>query len=188
MMAIFGVAAAFVAILSVSGAAGLGFDQNVEGRDDAFDDDERPSYDDDEDRAGEPGFALISLGALIHFALAAKWSAARLLDRLRQRVTARVRTHGRERPPPRRIRAWSRLSRNTTRNRMARRRSPARDKAFRDDGDDAPAFRAPAPRGPAPPRRAPQKAIRAPSRIARRNFMNSPTSNFSASPKRPPAA
>jgi S-DNA-T family DNA segregation ATPase FtsK/SpoIIIE len=88
VMAIFGLAAAFVAILSVSGAAGLGFESPNDIRDAAMeeDDDARIPYgDDDEDRAGEPGFALISLGALIHLGLTLKCWALRFVDRLRSR-------------------------------------------------------------------------------------------------------
>ncbi|QGM98582.1 DNA translocase FtsK [Methylocystis parvus] len=87
IMAIFGLAAAFVAILSVSGAAGLGFESANDIRDAALEEDyenERPAYgDDDDDRAGEPGFALISLGALIHLWLTLKSWGVRLFGRLR---------------------------------------------------------------------------------------------------------
>ena len=85
MMAIFGLGAAFVAILSVSGASGLGFEAESDIRDEAFEPEEEvPHYvEEDDDQAGEPGFALISLGALIHFGLAAKASVWRLVKKMR---------------------------------------------------------------------------------------------------------
>ncbi|MGE5368008.1 MAG: DNA translocase FtsK 4TM domain-containing protein, partial [Chloroflexota bacterium] len=85
MMAIFGLGAAFVAILSVSGASGLGFESESDIRDEAFEPEEEvPHYvEEDDDQAGEPGFALISLGALIHFCLAAKASLWRLVKKMR---------------------------------------------------------------------------------------------------------
>ncbi|WP_424362662.1 DNA translocase FtsK [Methylocystis parvus] len=91
IMAIFGLAAAFVAILSVSGAAGLGFESPNDIRDAAFEEDEedlRAPYaaEDDDDRAGEPGFALILLGALIHLWLTLKGGVLRLVDRLKRRA------------------------------------------------------------------------------------------------------
>ena len=88
VVAIFGVAAAFVAILSVSGAAGLGFESENDIREAAFEEDDAPEHygDDDDDRAGDPGFALISLGALIHIGLAMKAWGARLAERLRKRA------------------------------------------------------------------------------------------------------
>ncbi|WP_442753438.1 DNA translocase FtsK [Methylocystis sp. JAN1] len=95
VMAIFGLAAAFVAILSVSGAAGLGFESANDIREAAFEEEEedvRAPYggDDDDDRAGEPGFALISLGALIHLWLTLKGGALRLFDRLKRRAATPV--------------------------------------------------------------------------------------------------
>ncbi|MGE0236904.1 DNA translocase FtsK [Methylocystis sp.] len=96
MMAAFGVGAALVAILAVTGAAGLGFESEADMRSRSSEDDAniRPSADDDDDDGGEPGFALISLGALIHFGLALKAWAARAAGRLRRgpRTT--------DRPPP----------------------------------------------------------------------------------------
>jgi S-DNA-T family DNA segregation ATPase FtsK/SpoIIIE len=89
IMAIFGVAAAFVAILSVSGASGLGFETQNDIRDESFEEREPVAYaEDDEDRAGEPGFALISLGALIHMGLTLKCWVARLFGKLRARAGA----------------------------------------------------------------------------------------------------
>ncbi len=91
VMAIFGVAAAFLAILSVSGAAGLGFESENDIRDESFDEEEAAPYaDDDEDKAGEPGFALISLGALIHIGLSLKAFGTRLVQRMRRSATVPV--------------------------------------------------------------------------------------------------
>lgn len=88
MMAIFGLGAAFVAILSVSGASGLGFESESDIRDEPFEQEEEPPHyvEEDDDQAGEPGFALISLGALIHFALAAKASVWRLVKKMRSQA------------------------------------------------------------------------------------------------------
>ena len=79
MMAIFGVGAALLAILAVTGAAGLGFESEADMRSRSSEEDVaiRPGVDDDDDEGGEPGMALISLGALIHFGLALKAWAAR---------------------------------------------------------------------------------------------------------------
>jgi len=96
MMAVFGVGAAFVAILAVTGAAGLGFESEADMRSRSVEDDAsiRPGADDEDDAGGEPGFALISLGALIHFALAFKAWALRAAARLKRR------TRTADRPPP----------------------------------------------------------------------------------------
>ncbi len=87
VMAIFGLGAAFVAILSVSGAMGLGFESVNDIRDEVFEEEEEaPFGEEDDDAAGEPGFALISLGALIHFGLAAKSALRRRFDDMRYRA------------------------------------------------------------------------------------------------------
>ncbi len=87
IMAIFGLGAAFVAILSVSGAMGLGFESPSDIRDEAFEDEAPlPYVEDDEDKAGEPGFALISIGALFHLGFAAKASLSRLVQKLKSRA------------------------------------------------------------------------------------------------------
>ena len=98
VMAIFGVLSAFVAILAVSGAAGLGFESEADIRDEAFDEDDPRRADDDGDAAGEPGVALVSLGALIHFGLALKNWAWRQFGGLRSRITKPARVMH---PPPR---------------------------------------------------------------------------------------
>ncbi|MCC3244250.1 DNA translocase FtsK [Methylocystis sp. WRRC1] len=86
VMAAFGVMSAFVAILSVSGAAGLGFETENDIREESFEDEEvRHGYD-DEDAAGEPGVALISLGALIHLGLFLRAWASRQLARIPRRL------------------------------------------------------------------------------------------------------
>ncbi|MGJ0393942.1 MAG: DNA translocase FtsK 4TM domain-containing protein [Methylocystis sp.] len=90
-MAIFGLASAFVAILSVSGASGFGFESQNDIREEAFEEREPLAYsDDEEDRAGEPGFALISLGASIHMGLTLKCWALRLIEKARAKVRAPV--------------------------------------------------------------------------------------------------
>ncbi len=95
VMAIFGVAAAFVAILAVTGAAGLGFESEADIRDHSSEDEGyiRPGADDDEDADGEPGVALISLGALIHLGLSLKAWTLRAAGKLRRRDATQ------ERPP-----------------------------------------------------------------------------------------
>ncbi|PPD43691.1 MAG: cell division protein FtsK [Methylocystis sp.] len=92
VMAIFGIAAAFVAILSVSGASGLGFESEHDIRDAAFDeqDDRTHDGDDEDDRAGDPGFALISLGAVIHLGLSLKSATTRLFERMRRNAAVPV--------------------------------------------------------------------------------------------------
>ncbi|MEK8093818.1 DNA translocase FtsK [Methylocystis sp. IM3] len=87
VMAISGLGAAFVAILSVSGAMGLGFESPGDLRDEFFEDEAPlPYLEDDEDKAGEPGFALISIGALFHLGFAAKASLVRLVEKLKSRA------------------------------------------------------------------------------------------------------
>jgi len=82
VMAAFGVASAFVAILSISGAAGLGFESANDIRDESLEDEETRHGYDDEDAAGEPGVALISLGAIIHLGLFLKGWAARMIAKI----------------------------------------------------------------------------------------------------------
>ncbi|HEY8125755.1 MAG TPA: DNA translocase FtsK 4TM domain-containing protein [Methylocystis sp.] len=96
LMAAFGVGAALVAILAVTGAAGLGFESEADMRSRSSEDDAkiRPGADDDDDAGGEPGVALISLGALIHLGLALKAWMLRAAGRLRRRATTA------DRPPP----------------------------------------------------------------------------------------
>lgn len=85
-MAIFGVTTAFVAILSVSGAAGLGAKAENNVDEDTFIPEEDPqrAYD-DEDLDGEPGVALISFGAMIHTGLAIKSWFGRKVTTLKNR-------------------------------------------------------------------------------------------------------
>jgi len=96
MLALFGAGAALVAILAVTGAAGLGFESEADMRSRSAEGDMniRPGADDDEDAGGEPGVALISLGALIHFGLALKAWMLRAAGKLRRRPATS------ERPPP----------------------------------------------------------------------------------------
>jgi DNA segregation ATPase FtsK/SpoIIIE, S-DNA-T family len=104
MMAIFGLGAAFVAILSVSGAAGLGFESANDIRDEAFDEEAPALYaEDDDDRAGEPGFALISLGALIHFGMAGKAWIGRRIAAMRRAAPPPIDREEPAAPPPWRV-------------------------------------------------------------------------------------
>jgi S-DNA-T family DNA segregation ATPase FtsK/SpoIIIE len=86
-MAGFGLTAAFVAILAVSGAAGLGASA-PESNDNPVEDEEEPNLDDDEDIDGEPGVALISLGAALHVLLAIR---SRLVQSMKRLTTPRPR-------------------------------------------------------------------------------------------------
>ncbi len=77
VVAIVGLFAIGGAILALTGAAGYGFESETDLRLDSGE--ERPragekptKEEDDEDRAGEPGFALVSLGAALHAVLMAK--------------------------------------------------------------------------------------------------------------------
>jgi len=96
LMALFGAGAALVAILAVTGAAGLGFESEADMRSRSAEDDAhiRPGADDDDDAGGEPGMAIISLGALIHLGLACKAWALRAAAGLKRRAKTA------DRPPP----------------------------------------------------------------------------------------
>lgn len=98
----FGLTAAFVAILAVSGAAGLGTSTS-ESAEDATDESEESLSDDDEDIEGEPGVALISLGALLHVVLAIKGRLFQTANRLTTRRARPVKDEPpAAAPPPRR--------------------------------------------------------------------------------------
>ena len=84
-MAGFGLTAAFVAILAVSGAAGLGASA-PESNENPIEDEDEPTLDDDEDIDGEPGVALISLGAALHVLLAIR---SRLIQSMKRLTTPR---------------------------------------------------------------------------------------------------
>ncbi len=75
------------AILALTGAAGFGFesegDLREESRAKALGGRPVKEEEDEEDAAGEPGAALISLGALLHFGLTVKSAVVRTLARLR---------------------------------------------------------------------------------------------------------
>jgi S-DNA-T family DNA segregation ATPase FtsK/SpoIIIE len=92
-MAGFGLTAAFIAILAVSGAAGLGAPaaENSE----APVEEEEPAVDDEDDADGEPGVALISLGALLHVGLSLR---SRLFQAATLLTTPRVRPAREEEP------------------------------------------------------------------------------------------
>jgi len=165
VMAIFGLAAAFVAILSVSGAAGLGFESANDIRDASFEDayeDERPAYgDDDDDRAGEPGFALISLGAAIHLWLTLKGWAVRLAGRVRLPKVAPIAEQPAQ-APPRREPIFDNVDDYMA---FAPRRARNLDEDFEDEAPAAPAPRAPAAASaPAPAQASARKITRAPAR------------------------
>jgi S-DNA-T family DNA segregation ATPase FtsK/SpoIIIE len=86
-MAVVGLASVSLAILALSGAAGFGFEGEDDYREQALADfgksrSERRREDDESDEDGEPGFALVSLGALIHAALTLKNAVARNMSRL----------------------------------------------------------------------------------------------------------
>ncbi len=103
-MAIFGLGAAFVAILSVSGASGLGFESAGDIRDEAFDEDEPAVYaEDDDDPAGEPGVALISLGAFIHLLLTSKAWVGRRIAAMRRAAPPPIDAEEPAAPPPWRV-------------------------------------------------------------------------------------
>ncbi len=91
-MAGFGLAAAFVAILAVSGSAGLGA-QALENHDNSEVEEDEATLDDDEDIDGEPGMALISLGAFLHVVLAIR---SRLFQPMKRLTTPRARPAVRE--------------------------------------------------------------------------------------------
>jgi DNA segregation ATPase FtsK/SpoIIIE, S-DNA-T family len=89
------------AVLALSGASGIGFD----GAGDAEEDDrERPSRQvrledlEEEDRGGEPGFGIISAGAVIHAVLSVKSALARRFAGLASRAPALRRTRHDEDP------------------------------------------------------------------------------------------
>jgi S-DNA-T family DNA segregation ATPase FtsK/SpoIIIE len=86
-MAVVGLVSISVAILTLSGAAGFGFEGEDDLREQALADfgkSRRPAQqeDDEDDAAGEPGVALVSLGATIHAALAFKNALFRQMSML----------------------------------------------------------------------------------------------------------
>ena len=102
-MAIFGVACALIAILAVSGSAGLGAREEPDISDDTLiaEEEKQQTYD-DEDMEGEPGFALISVGALIHAALATKsWMkrTAQKVKGLNKKTTQKTQTASARKEP-----------------------------------------------------------------------------------------
>ncbi|MBM3551450.1 MAG: cell division protein FtsK [Alphaproteobacteria bacterium] len=166
LLAAFGAVAALVAILTVTGAAGLGFESEADMRSRSSEDDVniRPGADDDDDAGGEPGVALISLGALIHFGLASKAWAARAAGRLWRR---RPRTT--DRPPPPR---YPRVEPTFEEQALYPAHAPARARNL-DESDVAP---------PPAPRR-----TRAPNRAAQPSFnarYEAPPLNLLAEPKK----
>jgi S-DNA-T family DNA segregation ATPase FtsK/SpoIIIE len=96
-MAVVGLGAISMAILTLSGAAGFGFESDddirEESREGAYSQRRNNAHaDDDEgDPDGEPGLALVSLGALIHAGLALKTSVSRRWARLPQLLPQRLR-------------------------------------------------------------------------------------------------
>ncbi|MGJ0509629.1 MAG: DNA translocase FtsK 4TM domain-containing protein [Methylocystis sp.] len=176
LMAIFGLGAAFVAILSVSGASGLGFESENDIREDGLrhEDDPSPDVEEDDDPAGEPGFALISLGALLHLGLSAKASLRRVAEKLRKRVAPRPVVEEESGSQPRVEPTFDDLE--VYMPYAPRRMRRAEEAASDDDDDDAPdAYSAPAPRtapgrapaaAPAPARRVTREPARQSARAA----------------------
>jgi len=84
VMALFGLLYAIVAILALSGAAGLGFESEVDIREQsqARAQSAAPAYLVEEEDDDEPGAALTALGAVVHAGLAAKAFAARKITGL----------------------------------------------------------------------------------------------------------
>ncbi|MGC1861497.1 MAG: DNA translocase FtsK 4TM domain-containing protein, partial [Methylocystis sp.] len=86
VLALIGVVAIVGAILSLTAAAGYGLeseaDMREEARRQALGQRALQHDDDDEDAAGEPGVALVSLGALLHFLLTVQASFRRGFARL----------------------------------------------------------------------------------------------------------
>jgi S-DNA-T family DNA segregation ATPase FtsK/SpoIIIE len=81
-MAVVGLISVSIAILTLSGAAGFGFESEEDYREQALADfgksrNQRRRDDDEDDAEGEPGIALVSLGAAIHAGLALKNFLAR---------------------------------------------------------------------------------------------------------------
>ncbi|MBY6243248.1 DNA translocase FtsK 4TM domain-containing protein [Methylosinus sp. Sm6] len=79
VMAVVAALAVILAIVSLTGAAGFGLETRPEGAHDEIYESERAS---EEDTDEEPGFALVSLGALIHVALTVKTYVRRRLAQL----------------------------------------------------------------------------------------------------------
>ncbi|MBM3624983.1 MAG: cell division protein FtsK, partial [Alphaproteobacteria bacterium] len=150
MLALFGAGAALVAILAVTGAAGFGFESEADMRSRSSEDDAniRPAAEDDDDDGGEPGVALISLGALIHLGLALKAWIARTAGRFRRgpRTT--------DRPPPPR---YPRVEPIFEEMDLYPAHAPQRPRNL----DEADAVPPPAPRRTRNPTRAPQPSFNA---------------------------
>jgi S-DNA-T family DNA segregation ATPase FtsK/SpoIIIE len=179
MMAVFGLGAAFVAILSVSGAAGMGFESDSDIREEAFDEAEALPYfgDEDEDKAGEPGVALISLGALIHLGLSLRAGVARAFERLRRHMARSapeetVAAHPRVEPTFEDFDAYPAFP-----------AAPAR-RDFDDFAEDRRAPASPSPAAAAPPRRVTRQPARAPQR-AMQGAYEFPDLALLAEPKKP---
>ena len=92
--AIIGALVVVSAIIALTGAAGFGFESESDLREDSREraarERKEKDEEDDEDAAGEPGAALISLGAALHFGLTLKSAVIRTLARLRQRPAAQA--------------------------------------------------------------------------------------------------
>ena len=93
IIAIVGLMATGGAILTLTGAAGYGFEserdlrkESEQERDDSSE--QRIKEEEDEDAAGEPGVALVSLGAALHGILTVKATLRRALQKLRGRPKA----------------------------------------------------------------------------------------------------
>jgi S-DNA-T family DNA segregation ATPase FtsK/SpoIIIE len=187
MMAIFGLGAAFVAILSVSGAAGLGFESENDIRDEAFQQEEEPLpyVEDDDDPAGEPGFALISLGALIHFGLAAKAAVGRTIEKLRSPAPRPIGEDEPKAPQPRVEPSFEDLDVFMPyAPRRARQAEAPRDDAedeFEDEPEAIAPRAAPTPAPAAPARRVSREPARRP---ARQDIYHYPEAELLAEPRK----
>jgi S-DNA-T family DNA segregation ATPase FtsK/SpoIIIE len=91
-LALIGLLAIGGAILALTAAAGYGLESEADMREDSREQalSQRPAKndEDDEDAAGEPGVALVSLGALLHFGLTVKAFIRRGLARLSGRAAS----------------------------------------------------------------------------------------------------
>ncbi|HXY59269.1 MAG TPA: DNA translocase FtsK 4TM domain-containing protein [Methylocystis sp.] len=108
VIAVFGLAAIGGAILMLTGAAGYGFETEEDLRDEqrhlARGDraPRRVEADDDRDDAGEPGYAIIALGAALHAALTAKALVKRIFSAMFRRARKPVEVETPDAPAARR--------------------------------------------------------------------------------------
>jgi S-DNA-T family DNA segregation ATPase FtsK/SpoIIIE len=134
----FGLSAVFGGILCLTGAAGFGFESEEDLREESDRQPvgarQAPEADEEEDAAGEPSAALVSLGAIVHYALSAKAMLRRAFGKIQLPKRAEEPVFAEPAPPP-----------------LDERREPTFD-----DAEMAEAFD----EAPAPPPRAPRPALR----------------------------